>query len=49
VSHNTLQKTTSWKFEIVYIYTPEEMKYAHRLIDRNKETGECAIICVNRF
>ncbi len=38
VTHNTLKKTTSWKFKIIYIYTPEEMKYAHRLVDRNKET-----------
>ncbi|NUJ97432.1 hypothetical protein HGA92_01435 [Candidatus Gracilibacteria bacterium] len=38
VTHNTLKKTTSGKFKIIYIYTPEEMKYAHRLVDRNKET-----------
>ncbi len=33
-----LNKTTSGKFKIIYIYTPEEMKKAHDLIDRNKET-----------
>jgi len=38
VSHNMAKQTTSGKFEIIYIYTPEEMKYAHKLIDRNKET-----------
>ena len=38
VKHDRVRQTTSGKFEIIYIYTPEEMKYAHRLIDRNKET-----------
>jgi len=33
--HDTVEKTTSWKFKIIYIYTPEEMKQ----IDRNKETN----------
>ncbi len=36
--HNNREQTTSGKFKIIYIYTPEEMKLAHRLIDRNKET-----------
>lgn len=31
-------KTTSGKFKIIYINTPEEMKKAHELIDRNSET-----------
>jgi hypothetical protein len=31
-------KTTSGKFEIIYIYTPDEMKKAHDLIDRNEKT-----------
>jgi len=26
------------KHKIIYINTPEEMKYAHNIIDRNKET-----------
>jgi hypothetical protein len=30
-----VNKTTSGKFKIIYIYTPEEMKKAHELIDRN--------------
>lgn len=38
VTHDNVRGTTSGKFKIIYIYTPEEMKYAHRLIDRNKET-----------
>jgi len=33
-----LNKITSGKFKIIYIYTPEEMKKAHDLIDRNEET-----------
>ena len=35
VSHNYSQNTTTGKFKIVYIYTLEEMKIAHGLIDRN--------------
>ncbi len=35
VTHNNIKQTTSGKFKIIYIYTPEEMEYAHRLIDRN--------------
>lgn len=38
VTHNTVKKTTSGKFKIIYIYSPDEMKYAHKLIDRDKET-----------
>jgi len=38
VVHDQVNKTTSGKFKIIYIYTPEEMKQAHRLIDRNRET-----------
>lgn len=33
-----VKKTTSGKFKIIYIYSPEEMKKAHDLIDRDKET-----------
>ncbi len=36
--HNYKNKTTSGKFKIIYIYTPEEMKKAHDLIDRNEKT-----------
>ena len=38
VVHDNIKQTTSGKFRIIYIYTPEEMKHAHRLIDRNKDT-----------
>lgn len=31
-------KTTSGKFKIIYLYTPDEMRKAHDLIDRKKET-----------
>ena len=34
-----VNKTTSGKFKIIYIYTPEEMKKAYELIDRNLETN----------
>jgi len=33
-----MNKTTSGKFKIIYINTPEEMKKAHELIDRRSET-----------
>jgi hypothetical protein len=32
------KKTTSGKYKIIYINTPEEMKKAHELIDRRLET-----------
>ncbi len=38
VVHDNIKQTTSGKFKIIYIYTPEEMKHAHKLIDRNKDT-----------
>lgn len=38
VVHDNIKKTTSGKFRIIHIYTPDEMRYAHRLIDRNKKT-----------
>lgn len=38
ITHDNLNQTTSGKFKIVYIYTPEEMQQAHKLIDRNKNT-----------
>ena len=37
-SHNYLQKTTSGKFNIIYLYNPDEMKKAHELTDRNNQT-----------
>ena len=38
VVHDNIKQTTSGKFKIVYIYTPEEMRQIHKLIDRVKET-----------
>jgi len=37
-THDHMHKTTSGKYKIIYIYTPEEMDKAHDLIDRNQET-----------
>ncbi len=37
LSHDNIKKTTSGTFVITYIYTPEEMKQAHQLIDRRDE------------
>jgi hypothetical protein len=36
---NYVNKTTSGKFKIIYINTPDEMKKAHELIDRNPDTS----------
>ena len=38
ITHDYENKTTSGKFKIIYINTPEEMKMAHAMIDRNPET-----------
>lgn len=38
VRHDQVNKTTSGKFKIIHIYSPEEMKMAHDMIDRNPET-----------
>lgn len=38
ITHDYVNKTTSGKFKILYLYTPDEMKKAHQLIDRNEET-----------
>ncbi|NOX72041.1 MAG: hypothetical protein GXO64_05110 [Candidatus Micrarchaeota archaeon] len=38
VRHDNINRTTSGKFKIVYIYTPEEMKAVHGIVDRDKET-----------
>jgi len=38
VIHDNVEQTTSGKFKIIHIYSPEEMKYAHRLINRDRET-----------
>lgn len=38
ITHDYENKTTSGKFKITYLYTPDEMRKAHDMIDRNKET-----------
>lgn len=38
VKHDYVNWLTSWKFRIIHIYTPDEMQYTHRIIDRNIET-----------
>lgn len=37
VTHDHTKKTTSGKFKILRIYTPEQMKQAHHLIDMRPE------------
>ncbi|MBI2888432.1 MAG: hypothetical protein HYY10_00745 [Candidatus Liptonbacteria bacterium] len=38
VHHDYARKSTSGKFKIISIYTPDEMKKTHELMDRNKKT-----------
>ena len=38
VTHDYDKKTTGGKFKIIYLYSPDEMKKAHDLIDRNENT-----------
>lgn len=38
INNDYARQTTSGKFKIIYIYTPDEMKKAHGLIDRNEAT-----------
>ena len=38
IKHDYANATTSGKFKIIYINTPEEMKVAHNIIDRNEAT-----------
>lgn len=37
--HDMVKKTTSGKFKIIYINTPEEMREAHKLIDQNQDNN----------
>lgn len=39
ITHNYENKTTSGKFRIVHINSVEQMKMAHNIIDRNKNTN----------
>jgi hypothetical protein len=36
--HDYLNKKTSGKFKIIYLYTPQEMAMAHDMIDRSPKT-----------
>lgn len=38
VTHDNVSQTTSGKFKIIHINSPEQMKQAHDLIDRNLST-----------
>lgn len=38
VTHDNIAETTSGKFKIIHVNTPEQMKLAHQIIDRNDET-----------
>ncbi|MDO8610307.1 MAG: hypothetical protein Q7R95_07190, partial [bacterium] len=37
ITHDMINKTTSGKFKIIYINTPDEMKQAFNLVDRRDE------------
>jgi hypothetical protein len=37
ITHDHNKKTTSGTYKILYLYTPEEMKIAHQLMDRRPE------------
>lgn len=39
IQHDYLKQETSGKYKIIYLNTPEEMKKAHELIDRNPQTN----------
>lgn len=39
ILHDYIRQTTSGKYKIVYIYSPEEMKNAHKIVDRKKDTN----------
>ena len=39
VEHDHEKKMTSGEFKIIYLFTPEEMRIAHDIIDRNQKTN----------
>lgn len=39
IKHDYVERTTSGKFKIIYINTPDEMKKAYELIDRNPKNN----------
>lgn len=38
ITNDYLNNSTSGKFKIIYLYTPEEMKLVHQVVDRNPKT-----------
>lgn len=44
IFHDYEKNTTSGKFKVIYIYTPDEMKEAHKILDRNKNTDYFQVI-----
>lgn len=44
ITHDNLKQTTSGKFKIIYIYTPDEMKQTHKLLDRRKEINYLKVL-----
>ncbi len=39
VTHDYASRTTSGKFKIIYIYSPDEIRKVHELIDKNRKTS----------
>jgi len=39
IKHDYVKQTTSGKYKIIYINTPEEMKAAHNIADRSPDTA----------
>lgn len=39
ITHDYVNKTTSGKYKIIYLNTPEEMQSVHHLIDQNPDTN----------
>lgn len=39
ITHDYENKITSGKFKIIYVNTPEEMKQAHNIVDRDSSTN----------
>lgn len=38
INHDYINWTTSWKYKIIHINSLEEMKFAHKLVDRTSKT-----------
>jgi hypothetical protein len=44
VTHDNVRETTSGKYQIIHIYNPEEMKFAHKLLDRSSATDYLGVM-----